>query len=352
MRQYAASLSQLHDQALTEPDFPMYGCTMPPSLIVLLGMHEAGTRMLSEASGVKMDPDAPLFEQYQAGSAAYWIATYCRGKCDATRAWSYFEHAKAAGRQLKYWQLTSDATRGQLSMLPHIAGIDTGFPDHLQVCDDALREAEQHQDIYLLATGNHYRAFLMAKQGISGADIYSERSKDFWLDLMKAASLQGEAGNPSLRMASSNLVRSLVKVARLLIGQSWIEYKQADKMLKQAHQYADLDGDYRNLLAVLLTLANNCELQPHVRDATLKVQAAEYRQQLFVEMINEGKPIHKKCAVCQKNMNAHKPSSPEPMQSSTVVSYCFHLFHKTCLQSLGAEAICPICPQSVGIWAF
>lgn len=51
---------------------------------------------------------------------------------------------------------------------------------------------------------------------ISGADVYSERSKDFWLDLMKAASLQGEAGNSSLMVVSSNLVRSLVNVARLL----------------------------------------------------------------------------------------------------------------------------------------
>jgi hypothetical protein len=117
-------------------------------------------------------------------------------------------------------------------------------------------------------------------------------------------------------------------------------------------QYADLNGDYRNLLAVLLTLANNCELQPLVRDLTLKSQAAEYRQQLFVEMINEGEPIPKKCAVCQKNMNAHKPSLPEPMQSRIVVSYCFHLFHKTCLQSLGAEVICPVCSRSVGTWAF
>ena len=37
-------------------------------------------------------------------------------------------------------------------------------------------------------------------------------------------------------VASSNLVRSLVNVARLLVGKSWVEYKQADKMLKEAHQ--------------------------------------------------------------------------------------------------------------------
>ncbi len=53
---------------------------------------------------------------------------------------------------------------------------------------------------------------------------------------MKAASLQGEAGNPGLMMASSNLVKSVVNVARLLVGKSWSEYKQTDKMLKEARQ--------------------------------------------------------------------------------------------------------------------
>ena len=35
--------------------------------------------------------------------------------CVNEQASIYFEHAKASGRQLKYWQLTSDATRGQSS---------------------------------------------------------------------------------------------------------------------------------------------------------------------------------------------------------------------------------------------
>ena len=77
-------MQQLHNQALTEPVIP----TMPPSLMVLLGMHREGTRMVSAGSGVVHllpDPDAPLFEQYQAGSAAYWIATYCQRKSDAAK---------------------------------------------------------------------------------------------------------------------------------------------------------------------------------------------------------------------------------------------------------------------------
>ncbi|KAL0032001.1 hypothetical protein WJX77_000063 [Trebouxia sp. C0004] len=164
----------------------------------------------------------------------------CQRKHDATRAWSYFEHAKAQGRQLKYWQLTSDATRDQLNMLPQLPGVPHGTPHQHQFCDVVLREAERHQDIYLLATGNHLRAFFMMKQGTTGAKVYLKRSKDCWLDLMKAASLQGEAGNPALMVASSNLVKSVVNVA---VGKSWVKYQQADKMLKEAQQYADLNGD-------------------------------------------------------------------------------------------------------------
>ncbi len=81
-------MQSLHNQALTEPEIPMFPCTMSPSLISLLEMHEAGTRMISvgsEAGHPEINPDAPLSEQYQAGSAAYWIASYCQGKHNATR---------------------------------------------------------------------------------------------------------------------------------------------------------------------------------------------------------------------------------------------------------------------------
>ena len=35
----------------------------------------------------------------------------------------------------------------------------------LQVCDETLQAAEQHQDIYLLAAANASRAYLMMEQG-------------------------------------------------------------------------------------------------------------------------------------------------------------------------------------------
>ena len=50
-------------------------------------------------------------------------------------------------------------------MLPQLARDVAGIPPQLQVCDEVLREAEQHQDIYLLATGNQVRAYFMMKQG-------------------------------------------------------------------------------------------------------------------------------------------------------------------------------------------
>ena len=98
---------------------------------------------------------------------------------------------------------------------------------------DRLQDAHSSREARHLPPAT---ACLYCTDRISGADVYSERSKDYWLDLMKAASLQGEAGNPGLMMASLNLVKSVVNVARLLVGKSWVEYKQADKMLKEAHQ--------------------------------------------------------------------------------------------------------------------
>ena len=69
---------------------------------------------------------------------------------------------------------------------------------------------------------------------MSGAEHYSERSTSHWLELMKACSVQGEVGNPGLMMSSSGLVKSHVNLASLLVGQSWKEYHQAERVLKQA----------------------------------------------------------------------------------------------------------------------
>jgi len=50
-------------------------------------------------------------------------------------------------------------------------GVLTQRPDvmsstsKLQLCDDVLQAAVQHEDIYLLAMGNHTRAFIMMSHG-------------------------------------------------------------------------------------------------------------------------------------------------------------------------------------------
>ena len=69
---------------------------------------------------------------------------------------------------------------------------------------------------------------------MSGAEDYLERGKSYWLELMKACSVQGEVGLPGLLMSSSALVLSLVNIAGLLVGQSWKKYKQAERVLKEA----------------------------------------------------------------------------------------------------------------------
>ena len=69
---------------------------------------------------------------------------------------------------------------------------------------------------------------------MSGSEHYSELSTSYWLELMKAASVQGKVGIPGLMMSSSGLVTSHVNIAGLLIGESYKQYKQADRILKEA----------------------------------------------------------------------------------------------------------------------
>lgn len=69
---------------------------------------------------------------------------------------------------------------------------------------------------------------------MSGSELYSELSTSYWLELMKAASVQGKVGIPGLMMSSSGLVTSHVNIAGLLVAESYKEYKQADRLLKKA----------------------------------------------------------------------------------------------------------------------
>ena len=75
-------------------------------------------------------------------------------------------------------------------------------------------------------------------------------------------------------------------------------------------------------------------------------KAAEYRQELFVEMINQNVDVPVKCAVCRKKMNGHKASVAQAGQKAKiVVAVCGHLLHKGCLQRMQDNEGCPICNE-------
>lgn len=114
------------------------------------------------------------------------------------------------------------------------------------------------------------------------------------------------------------------------------------KCASVALQYVSC-GNPSHKLEVLAALADNCELSPSGGKQELE-DAAEYRQKLFVEMIDQSKSVLKQCAVCCKSIQAHKASdTSKGHKSKVVVGICCHLFHKGCLETLHEHKLCPIC---------
>lgn len=62
-----------------ETPVPFFTTTMPPAVITLMTMFDAGSREVSK-DVLEPDPAAPVSEQYQAAWASYWIAEYCLKK--------------------------------------------------------------------------------------------------------------------------------------------------------------------------------------------------------------------------------------------------------------------------------
>ena len=79
-------VQELHDRALTDPDVSLHssGIMMPLSLARLVEMHVAGS-IIFKARCPEPNPAASDFEQYQAASAAHWIATYFQTINDPAR---------------------------------------------------------------------------------------------------------------------------------------------------------------------------------------------------------------------------------------------------------------------------
>lgn len=97
------------------------------------------------------------------------------------------------------------------------------------------------------------------------------------------------------------------------------------------------------------SLANYCEvcreLPPDVKQQQeSRNRAGDYKQQLFVAMIDQDKPVATSCGLCKEPLHAHKVAGPEPLDG-VFVSYCCHLFHTPCALSC-LNRTCPACQQS------
>jgi len=115
-------------------------------------------------------------------------------------------------------------------------------------------------------------------------------------------------------------------------------------------QYLELTNDPKQKMRVLMGLANNCELQASDSNSSLRERAAEYRQQMFVEMINQELDVPHLCSVCEEDLNAHKPSEANHWSECKVlVAPCCHLYHKECLQELHESDECQTCAHPLGL---
>lgn len=119
-----------------------------------------------------------------------------------------------------------------------------------------------------------------------------------------------------------------------------------------AVQYLELTLDAEQELHVLMRLANNCELQASDEDFSLRKRAAEFRQELLVEMVNQEREVLRRCAACQEVINAHNPSQPHQGDDMKIlVAPCCHLYHKGCLKALVEAEGCAECASALGLSA-
>lgn len=108
-------------------------------------------------------------------------------------------------------------------------------------------------------------------------------------------------------------------------------------------QYTRFDSTCK--LQVLAALADNCE-RASFGEGEMLERAADYRQELFVEMIDQNVGVPKHCSVCCKKMNGHMASSNEGGQKAKImVAACGHLCHKGCLQRFQQHEGCPVCQE-------
>ena len=67
-------------------------------------------------------------------------------------------------------------------------------------------------------------------------DAYSDASKGFWLDMMKACSMRGDAGQPALQMAAERLISVHLLYAEELMATSRREHARAEAEALEAQK--------------------------------------------------------------------------------------------------------------------
>lgn len=71
-------------------------------------------------------------------------------------------------------------------------------------------------------------------------DGYSDASKGFWLDMMKACNLRGAAGQPGLQMAAERLINIHLAHAEELMATSRREHARAEVEVLEAQKVSTL----------------------------------------------------------------------------------------------------------------
>ena len=71
-------------------------------------------------------------------------------------------------------------------------------------------------------------------------DAFSDASKGFWLDMMKACSMRGDAGQPGLQMAAECLISVHLAYAEELMATSRREHARAEAEALEAQKVSAL----------------------------------------------------------------------------------------------------------------
>jgi len=90
-------------------------------------------------------------------------------------------------------------------------------------------------------------------------DAYSDASKGFWLDMMKACSMRGDAGQPALQMAAERLISVHLLYAEELMATSRREHARAEAEALEAQKVRALTTIF-SLHTLFVSTVEDCTM--------------------------------------------------------------------------------------------